>query len=206
MDKLTELAKEREDLLLKLDRVETEMRAELGGGGILARRGRPGKVPGQRGRPPLIRKPEEVSTTNVSTEGLPPTDAEGIPSADLPTSSIDTGAGVTEELPDGTRVDEEFEDDEDEFDENTEGYSRKTTMKDLIANHILPSSNHPMELREVVAVVREMINANTYKTKAKDESISPIVSQALHALKDERVVLVEKSKESPYNRLYSLRS
>ena len=71
-----------------------------------------------------------------------------------------------------------------------DGGDRQPSLKEIVQD-ILGNKSHGMELKEIVNVVSDMIKNGAYRSRAK--KITPVVSQALFALKQEHLVAVEKS-------------
>jgi hypothetical protein len=177
MDRLTELARERESLRAQLEKVEMEMRRELGAA----------SAPAPKSRPAPSRSPASQTTQPRRPATQPPQQREE--TTPRPTPQAEAEESATATATSTPRA-------------NGEGEGRQPSLKDVILNQILAHSRHGMELKEIVAEVTRMVQNGKYKTKAK--KVTPIVSQALHHLKQERLVSVHKSSTPPHRNLYSL--
>lgn len=190
MDRLTELAREREELRGKLEKVEAEMLRELGGG-----RSTTVATPPRRNTTPtrpVTRQPARPTARPQAQRPAPAPVADR--PAPQPTVAQVDGAPPVEEQEEAVTTPRS--------NGESNGEGRQPSLKDVILNQVLANSRTGMELKEIVASITHMIQAGEYVTKAK--KVTPIVSQALHQLKAERLVSVEKSAVPPHRNLYSL--
>jgi hypothetical protein len=196
MDRLTELAREREELRGKLEKVEAEMLRELGGGRTAVatpprRNTAPTRPAATRQPARPAARPQPAAPTRREQASPPPRPAV----ADAPTVEAQVDGAPAEEQQEETVTTPRTNGE-------SNGEGRQPSLKDVILNQVLANSRTGMELKEIVAEITRMIQNGEYNTKAK--KVTPIVSQALHQLKAERLVSVEKSAVPPHRNLYSL--